>query len=123
MPKKLERMELLIGKILIIGVTIAGTIVALGGVLYLLRHGGEQVHYGVFSGEPTDLKTIVGVSEDVWHLSGRAIIQFGLLVLVAIQVVRVAFTVWLFKVARDKVFVYIGLLVLAVLAFSLFGQG
>lgn len=121
--KKLHELELLIGKVLIIGVTVAGLIVAAGGLVYLVRHGREQVHYGVFTGEPTDLKTIVGVSGDVLHWSGRAIIQLGLIVLVAIQVVRVGLTVWLFRVAGDNTFVYIGLLVLAVLAYSLFGQG
>jgi uncharacterized membrane protein len=117
--KRLERLEQLIGRVLIIGVTIAGAIVAAGGALYLLRHGGEHVHYGVFTGEPTDLSTIAGVVTDTLRLSGRAIIQFGLLVLVAVQVVRVVFTVWLFKVAHDRVFVYISLFVLAVLGYSL----
>lgn len=123
MQKRLERLELLIGKVLIIGVTIAGAIVAVGGALYLLRHGGEHVHYDVFTGEPTDLSTIAGVVTDTLHLSGRAIIQFGLLVLVAVQVVRVVFTAWFFNAAHDRVFVYISLFVLAVLAYSLFGQG
>ena len=123
MPKRLERMERLIGSMLIIGVTISGAIVALGGALYLLHHGGEPVHYGVFTGEPTGLSTIVGVVTNALHLSGRAIIQLGLLVLVAIQLVRVVFTAWLFKVAHDRAFVYISLFVLAVLGYSLFGQG
>lgn len=121
--KKLERLEMLIGKIMITGVVIAGAIVAFGGVLYLLRHGGAQVHYDVFNGEPTDLRTIVGVIKDSASLSGRAIIQLGLLVLVGVQLVRVGFTVWLFKVARDRTFVYLSLFVLAVLGFSLLHSG
>lgn len=123
MSKKIERLERVIGLILLVGVAIAGSIVALGGTLYLLRHGRASVHYGVFSGEPTDLRTIPGVVGNVFHMEGRAIIQIGLLVLVAVQVVRVAFTAWLFKVAGDRVFVYVSLLVLAVLGYSLFGQG
>jgi uncharacterized membrane protein len=123
MQKRLERLERLIGSVLIIGVTIAGSIVALGGALYLVRHGGEHVHYGVFTGEPTGLSTIAGVVTNALHLSGRAIIQFGLLLLVAVQLVRVVFTMWLFKVARDSVFVYISLFVLALLVYSLFWQG
>ena len=123
MQKRLERLEGLIGKMLIIGVTVAGAIVASGGVLYLLRHGGEPVHYDVFTGEPTGLSTIIGVIANAFSLSGRAIIQLGLLVLVAVQLVRVVFTVWLFRVAHDRIFVYISLFVLAVLGYSLFGQG
>lgn len=121
--KRLERLEQLIGTILIIGVTVAGAIVAFGGVFYLLHHGSERVHYDVFTGEPTGLSTIAGVVVNALHLSGSAIIQLGLLVLVAMQLVRVVFTVWLFKVARDRAFVYISLFVLAILGYSLFGQG
>jgi uncharacterized membrane protein len=123
MRPELERLEALIGKILIIGVTIAGSIVAAGGALYLLRHGGESVHYHVFAGEPTDLRTIGGVIEDSARVSGRAIIQLGLFVLVAMQAVRVALTAWLFKRTNDPVFTYISVLVLVVLGYSLFGPG
>jgi uncharacterized membrane protein len=123
MQRELQRMETLIGKILIVGVTLAGSIVAVGGVVYLLRHGGAQVPYHVFVGEPSDLTTIGGVIKDSLHASGRAIIQLGLIVLVAVQVVRVAFTVWLFQAAHDRAFMYISLTVFLVLAYSLLGQG
>lgn len=123
MQKELERLEGLIGKVLIVGVTTAGLIVALGGALYLARHGGEAVRYHVFVGEPSDLTTIGGVVRDALDGSGRGIIQLGLLVLVAVQVVRVAFTVWLFKAIHDRAFVLISLVVLAVLGYSLIGQG
>lgn len=123
MPARVDKLEALIGTVLIIGIVIAGAVVAVGGALYLLHYGSMPVHYGVYTGEPAELRTIVGVIGAAAHMSGRAIIQFGIVVLVAMQIVRVAFTLWLFKATHDRVFVGISLFVLALLGYSLFGQG
>ena len=112
-----------IGMILIAGVTLTGVVVASGGLLYLLHHGAANVHYRVFRGEPTDLRTIQGVVRDALRQSGRGVIQLGLVILVAVQLIRVALTAWLFAVMRDRVYVSISLFILIVLSYSLFGQG
>jgi uncharacterized membrane protein len=118
-----ERMEGLIGRLLIIGVAVSGLIVLAGGVLYLIRHGGAPVSYHIFRGEPVDLRTIDGVAHEARLLTGRGLIQLGLVLLVAIQVLRVTLTVWLFHARRDWKFVWISLVVLTVLVYSLFGKG
>ena len=115
----MERMENMIGKLLITGVTLSGIIVFAGGLLYLYHHGGAGVHYGVFKGEPSDLKTLTGVIRDAFTLEGRGIIQLGLVILVAVQIVRVALTAALFATIRDRAFVWISLFVLGVLIYSL----
>jgi uncharacterized membrane protein len=119
----LERMEGLIGRLLIIGVTVSAFIVIVGGVLYLIRHGGAPVIYQIFRGEPIDLRTIDGVTREARMLTGRGLIQFGLILLVAVQVLRVALTVWLFYSEQEWKFVGISLVVLAALVYSLFGNG
>jgi len=118
-----ERIETRIGMTLTAGVLFAGLLVACGGMLYLLHHAGQPVHYHVFRGEPSDLRTIGGVVHEAMTLSGRGLIQLGLVVLVAVQLVRVALTAWLFRVQRDSVFVWIALGILAALAYSLFRKG
>jgi uncharacterized membrane protein len=118
-----ERVKALIGRAVIAAVLAAGFIVAGGGVMYLVRHGAAGVHYGVFAGEPTDLRTLHGVLADALHMSGRGVIQLGLLILVGAQVVRVALMMWLFAVERDHAFVAISAVVLAVLLFSLLSGG
>lgn len=123
MPRRVKKVETLMGRVLIIGIAVAGAIVAFGGVMYLLRYGGLPVHYEVYKGEPAGLRTIVGVIGDAVHVSARAIIQVGIVVLVAMQIVRVAFALWLFRTKNDRVFVGISLFVLVVLGYSLFGQG
>jgi uncharacterized membrane protein len=122
-PDEPERVKALIGKTVIVVVLAAASIVACGGVMYLVRHGAAGVHYGVFTGEPTDLRTLRGVLADVLHMTGRGVIQFGLVILVGAQVVRVALTMWLFAVKRDRAFVAISAAVLAVLLFSLLSGG
>ncbi|MEK7705651.1 MAG: DUF1634 domain-containing protein [Myxococcota bacterium] len=117
------RFERLIGKVLLLGVGLAAAIVLAGAVLYLVRHGHETARYGIFHGEPTALRTIHGVILSSAALSARAIIQLGLIVLVAVQLVRVGLTVWLFWVARDRVFVAVSVVVLAMLLYSLVGKG
>jgi uncharacterized membrane protein len=122
-PAEPKRVKALIGKTVIVAVLATAFIVAAGGIMYLVRHGAAGVHYGVFAGEPTDLRTLRGVLADALRLSGRGVIQLGLIVLVGAQVVRVALTMWLFVAQKNRAFVAISAVVLAVLLYSLLSGG
>jgi uncharacterized membrane protein len=74
----------------------------------------------VFVGAPADLRSVSGIIADARALSGRGIIQLGLLLLVATPVARVTFSVAAFALRRDRTYVVITLIVLSVLGFSLF---
>lgn len=119
----MRRIEKLIGLLLLVGVAASALTVLLGGSLFLWRHGSEQVHYRVFHGEPSDLKSIAGVWDDLEHGSGRGVIQLGLILLVAVQFVRVALTGALFLFNRDKIFVGITFMVLGLLTYALLYAG
>ena len=58
---------------------------------------------------------------DSLHGRPRGLIQFGLLLLIATPVARVAFSVFGFTQERDWVYVVITLIVLALLVYSLSG--
>ena len=73
-----ERLARWIGNLLRLGVGIAGAVVLLGGVLYLARHGAETPSYGVFQGEPSQLRSVRGILGSAGRLGGRGIIQLGL---------------------------------------------
>ena len=113
------QMEKLIGITLLAGVLVSTFVVFLGGVIYVWRHSGSTVDYRVFRGEPSDLRSLVGIGKDLKALSGRGMIQFGLILLVGLQVVRVVMTGVLFLLSRDRVFVAITTVVLALLAYGL----
>ena len=116
-----ERIEQIVGNLLRVGVILAAAVVAAGGAVYLVRHGGEQPHYRIFRGEPSDLCHIGGIVGDTLAGKARALIQLGLLLLVATPVARVVFSVVGFAFEGDRAYVIITILVLAILVFSLAG--
>lgn len=122
-PKALtdQQMDRVIGTILRAGVIISASVVLVGGVLYLYHYAFTKPDYRVFRGEPSDLCHISGIIRDAMALQGRGIIQFGLLLLIATPVVRVAFSIVAFAWQRDGVYVMVTIIVLAILLFSLMG--
>lgn len=115
-----QRVEEIIGNLLRAGVIIAASVVLLGGIIYLIRHGRQAPNYRVFIGEPAYLRGVSGIIAEARALSGRGIIQLGLLLLVATPVARVIFSVAAFALQRDLVYVIITLTVLTILGYSLF---
>jgi uncharacterized membrane protein len=116
-----QRMDAVIGNLLRLGVFISGTIVFIGGVFYLIHQGGEIPIYQTFRGEPDDLRTLGGIFNSVAAFKASAIIQLGIILLIATPIARVAFSVYAFARQRDQIYVTITLLVLALLIFSLTG--
>jgi uncharacterized membrane protein len=118
-----ERIEWALGNLLRAGVLLAGFVVFCGGCLYLVRHGSAPADYHIFRGEPSEYRRVAGIIQDVLSRRGRGIIQFGLLLLIATPIARVAFSVWGFAVERDRMYMVFTLIVLAILLFSLLGSG
>ncbi len=121
-PWTQERLESVESFVLRLGVNLAAAIVLVGAVVFLYRHGQELPNYAVFRGEPTDLRTIGGILGDAAALRGRGLIQLGLLVLVATPVARVVISLVVFAVQRDRIYVAVTLVVLALLLLSLTGH-
>ena len=116
-----EAFEVLLGRVLRAGVVLAAVVVAAGGGIYLGRHARDVPAYGVFQGEPGDLRSIAGVISAARTFDGRGVIQLGLLLLIATPIARVAFALAGF--ARQKNWMYVGIsaIVLGLLAYSLAG--
>jgi uncharacterized membrane protein len=117
-----RRIENILGNLLRAGVVLSAVIVFCGAVIYLTRHGREPANYRVFQGEPSELSRVPGVVRDAVELSGRGIIQLGLLFLIATPVARVIFSIWGFAAERDRMYVAFTVIVLAILIFSLIGS-
>ena len=116
-----QRVETIVANLLRAGVWLAAGVVALGGIIFLVRHGRAMPQYARFVGEPFELRTVSGIIRGSATFHGRNIIQLGLLLLIATPVARVAFSVVAFALERDRLYVVITLIVLAVLLFSLAG--
>jgi len=116
-----QQVERLIGSLLRVGLMMATAVVVVGALIYLHRHGHEAPHYRIFRGEPADLRSIGGVLRDSMDERGRGLIQLGLVLLLATPVARVAFSVVAFALQRDRFYVMVTLVVLAVLLYSIVG--
>jgi len=117
-----QRIEIIIGTLLRTGVILAAVVVLAGAILFLLRHGHDVPNYTTFHGEPERLKSFTDILHGVAALSSRAIIQLGLLLLIATPVARVLFSAIAFAIERDYMYVIITLIVLGILLYSLFGS-
>ncbi|MGH9545376.1 MAG: DUF1634 domain-containing protein [Terriglobales bacterium] len=117
-----QRIENILGNLLRAGVGLSAFVVFCGAVLYLARHGHAPADYRVFQGEPSELRSIPGIVRNTVDLSGRGIIQLGLLFLIATPVARVVFSIWGFAEERDRMYVVFTVIVLSVLLFSLIGS-
>ena len=118
-----QKLENIVGNLLRTGVSLAAAVVFIGGIIYLSRHGREPANYRIFQGEPSDLKTIPGIIRSAVGLHGRGIIQFGLLLLIATPVFRVALCIWGFVAEKDHMYTLFTIIVLTVLLYSLLGSG
>ena len=123
MQRNEEQTDRIIGVLLRTGVVTAASVVFAGGVWYLARFGRLVPNYHAFRGEPQDLRSVAGVWKGVLGLQPRSVIQFGLLLLIATPIARVAFSVIAFAVARDKLYLALTMVVLTVLIWSLSGMG
>src|SRR5262249_10091622 len=108
-----------IGNLLRAGVIIAATVAVVGGVLYLAQHALVPADFREFRGEPSDLRSVRGIFDGAAALRSLSVIQLGLVLLIATPVARVAFALVAFALQRDRVYVVVTTIVLALLLFSL----
>jgi uncharacterized membrane protein len=114
-----RQMEALMGRLLQAGVLLASLCVLLGGVLYLRAHTGAIPNYRVFASQPPELRQFKSLISALAHGKPEAIIQLGVLMLIATPIARVIFAVFAFAMERDRLYVVISLFVLAVLVIGL----
>lgn len=114
-----QSIERTVSVVLRTGVVISGLIVLLGGIYFLMRHSHESANYHVFRVQTYSGHYIADILRGVWSLQGRSIIQLGVLCLIATPIVRVMVSLIGFALERDRTYVLITSIVLAVLLYSL----
>lgn len=110
----------IIGWILRIGVYLSIAIVFFGGLFYMYRHGHTIADYSIFKGVP-DFVQPANIIHGIFTLRGRAIIQAGIILLIATPIVRVIFSALGFFLEKDYLYTGITLLVLLIIVMSMFG--
>ena len=113
-------LEQFIGRLLQIGVLVSAFVVVVGGIGLLVRYGGAPADVQSFRTEPSELSTLGGIVRGAYGLDSQAIVQLGLVLLIATPMVRVALTLVAFLWQRDRLYVWITAFVLTLLVYGLF---
>lgn len=114
-------MELFLGKFLRFGVMLSCAITLFGGILYLYQQGGILPDYKPtpenlpFKGVEQNLRSFSTIFQGILQFNGASIIQFGVIVLIATPVIRVAISAVAFLIEKDYMYVVITLIVLAII--------
>lgn len=114
-----KQLQQVIGVILRLGVLLSAAVVFAGGACYLTRHGKENAGYHAFHSAPEAYRSVAGVIHSMGPSDCGAIIQFGLLLLIATPICRVAFSLLGFGMERDWTYVVLTSIVLVVLLYSI----
>jgi uncharacterized membrane protein len=120
-PNRLDdaRMDIVMGRLLQAGVMLAATVMLAGGAMYLVRHSGQMPDYRVFAAQPLEVRHPAALLRGIARGDAAAILQLGILLLVATPICRVMFAVVAFAMERDRLYVAISLTVLAALLFGM----
>ncbi|WDF56587.1 DUF1634 domain-containing protein [Mucilaginibacter sp. KACC 22063] len=113
-------MQAVIGWVLRLGVIISMAVVFIGGVIYLYRHGHTIADYKTFSGVPEFLQTPRGILNGIVTFRGRAIIQAGIVLLIATPVIRIICSAIGFIMEKDYLYTGITIFVLMIIVIGMF---
>jgi uncharacterized membrane protein len=106
-------------RLLLTGILVSFSLIVTGGILYLYQNGSNSINYQNFHGEKKDLTSFMGILHDAISFDPSGIIQFGLLVLFFVQILRVALTTWYFLKANDNLFAGLSFFILCALIIPL----
>jgi uncharacterized membrane protein len=118
-----QKSETLIRRLVRFLVMGAAFIVAAGGVLSFIRTRAVSQDYHLFKSEPVSLRSLHGILGGAASLDGLNLIQLGILLLIAIPIIRVLAFLVTYLLQRDWIYSVIALTVLGLLLFSLLGNG
>jgi uncharacterized membrane protein len=114
-----KQVEILIGQVLRAGVLLSCFVTLIGLALYLVHHATTTPDYRVFHSVNAPLRSVYLLIPNAFHGNPLAIIQLGVLLLIATPVARVAFLVVAFALERDRMYVVVSGLVLVILLGSI----
>jgi len=111
--------EILVSLVLRIGVVLAFIIVVTSGTLYLIHHPGEVTNFQSFTGDTSDLRSLGSIFRLALALRTDALIQLGLVTLIATPIARVFLSAVGFAIDGDGLYLAISSIVLGVLLYGL----
>ncbi|HLO40757.1 MAG TPA: DUF1634 domain-containing protein [Phycisphaerales bacterium] len=112
-------LELRLARVLVYGITTCAVILLISLIATLLRDGGKSVSFREFHPERSST-SMREVLDGVQAMEPRAWLMLGVLLVILTPVARVTFSLAAFAKERDRLYVFITLIVLTILAYSFF---
>lgn len=112
------KLEQIVAWLLISGVALSALVVLAGATGFLWNHAGERTDYHTFHSVPRQYRDVGGVLGAVKTGDWRAVIQLGLILLILTPIARVAFSLAGFVLERDRTYLVLTAIVLAILIYS-----
>lgn len=112
LKSEIKNAEVLIGKVMQVGVFLAAGVMLVGVLLLLIT--GQSGYQGSF--HPTSFS---GILTGIVQLKSYAIIMAGLFLLILTPVLRVIVSIYAFYVAKDRLYVWITTTVLIILLIAM----
>lgn len=115
------KIQILISRTLRIGVSVACLIAAIGGAIYLWKHGTEPMpdytHFSYSNAEdhPAAYTTLSGIWNGILSMNAYSWIQAGVIALILTPILRVALSLVDFMKERDWLYAVITAIVLAII--------
>lgn len=109
---EMQDVELIIGRVMQVGVAIAAIVMLIGVIWFLVS--GNSGYTGTF--HPTRISAVLS---GLVQMKPYAYIMCGLFLLILTPVLRVVVSIYAFAVAKDRLYVWITTLVLAILIFAM----
>lgn len=117
-----QDIEQFIGLQLRYGVIISSLVVLVGGLIYLHQSGSLALPaYNQFIGTKAGFTSIGQIIKGLSAFNAKAVIQLGVVVLIATPILRIAFSLVGFIFEKDRLYIIITLIVLTIMMFSIFG--
>ncbi|MFT4203985.1 MAG: DUF1634 domain-containing protein [Chitinophagaceae bacterium] len=116
--------QMAISKVLRYGVYLALLFAGIGGIVYLYRHGSEQVgnqYVQYMEHDEAFFDYVRQMFAGIFAGKGRDVIKLGIIVLFATPTVRIFFSLLGYVLEKDKLYIVVTLIVLAVITVSVMG--
>ncbi|MCC9070409.1 DUF1634 domain-containing protein [Flavobacterium sp. F-65] len=111
--------QTIIGNLLRYGVWISLSVAFIGGIIYLMNHGGDIEDYSVFKENDRNIfEVITAIYNGVLQGNGESIIFFGVILLFLTPVLRVLLSLFSFLLEKDYLYVVITLIVIFIILVS-----
>jgi uncharacterized membrane protein len=110
-------LQAFISNLLRTGVIVAMTIVVIGLVMFVIAHGSQPAVYNNF--DATHVFSFSSFLDSLLQGNSSAIMELGVMVLIATPVARVLFTMIGFWLEKDRMYTVIAFLVLCIIIGSM----